>query len=691
MLHSVFLLSLLSSTAFAELSKSNLKTYVGSLELSTPFSPIKDDYRTGLPHHHRTPFAVSPDGKSAYLAYLGASGKGVHVQKVDPVTFKAVGDAVTVSCAKEAGGLVAHNDGFALLTNEPMDAGTQKAPPKGDPVAVIYRWTRGKRAFKTFLGGPDNVGEAGAVCSPYLNGDLAYSEDTGMYGAYFVVTSYDGPAQGHFGDSIQYINDNGTIQKIEGATKNWGCSFNTGIALAASASAPFASVCADDQGGIWLNTGGTGMDKTGVKVSNEYARNGASNEPMGGVSGSYSSLTRFINKDSYIFTWVSRGSKDLTENKQLGEGYTTSSYRTKNRNVAIATFSDKKTLVGKQATNQPGPDGDSQVNWITTGSSDCQNAHVAAFDGSNALVTWEEIAEPTCNFPAMGCQGEFSGTYFQLVKDGKKVGEPIKSMDVYVAGDMVTMADGRICWPYVDMSWSLNGPVADRKTTNAISFACISSCQSKASTPSDSDVPLKPSSPSKPVSSPEPAEPYQPSEPSMPAEPSKPSSPSPPPASNTPSAAPPASTPAYHNAPPVPTVSFSLFNPDSTPSPTPKPTPSPTPINDNKPRPYESVYIPASLSFDPIMAPAFTHVLPGLPGEFTNGPVYSTTETPAAPTRSAVPCSGAGGSYGGSYDGSYGGAGVYGAKGGSYGDAGAESPCTLRTVVRPSASSAASY
>ncbi|KAF1849662.1 uncharacterized protein K460DRAFT_244201, partial [Cucurbitaria berberidis CBS 394.84] len=471
MLHSTLLFSLLAGAAVAQLSDSNLKTHVGSLALSASFNPIKDSYWTGLPHHRRTPFAVSPDGKSAYLAYLDASDTNVHVQQVDPTTFASVGEAVTITGGKEAGGLVAHDDGFALLTNEAMPSGTANAPPANTPVAVLYRYTAGKQTFKTFLGGPSNVGGQGALASPDLNGDLAFSKATGMYGAYFVVTAYSGAAQGHFGDAIQYVSEKGALQQIEGASSSWGCSHNTGIAFEAADSVPFPSICSEDQGAIWLNTGGTGM--SGVKISNENVTNGAGNEAMGGMSGSYSGLARFIGSDSYIFSWVSRGAKDLTTNTWLGGDATHSVNRTVNRNVAIATFSDKKTINGEQATSKLGPDGDSQVNWITTGSADCQNAHVAAFDGTNALVTWEEIANPQCDFIAMGCKGAFTGSYFQLVNNGKKVGQPVKSTNVYVAGDMVTMADGRVCWPYVDMNWTLDGPAQSPASVKAMSFACM--------------------------------------------------------------------------------------------------------------------------------------------------------------------------------------------------------------------------
>ena len=217
------------------------------------------------------------------------------------------------------------------------------------------------------------------------------------------------------------------------------------------------------------------MGNNGVKVSIEMTINGGSNEPMGGMGGSYSVLSRFVGSDSYIFSWVSRGAVDLTLNDWMGQGYTKAQNRTNNRNVAIAVMSDKKTLLGEQAISTVGAaDGDSQVNWITESSNDCSNAHVASFGKSSALVTWEEISNPVCPFEAMGCKGKFAGTKFQLVDSaGKKIGAAISSDDTYVSGDMVTMTDGRICWPYVNMAWSLDGPVQGSPVSK-MSFACMS-------------------------------------------------------------------------------------------------------------------------------------------------------------------------------------------------------------------------
>ncbi|KAG9581429.1 hypothetical protein KCU77_g11767, partial [Aureobasidium melanogenum] len=475
----IFLSFTTSLAAAAGLTDASLENYVNSLELDYSFNPVKEAYWTNLPHHRRTPFALSPDGSRAFLAYLDDSETDVHIQRVDPKTFATVGSAVTVKGGKEAGGLVSHNDGFALLTNEALPSGTANAPAGSNPVPVLYRYTEGEQTFKTFLGGPGVHESDGLSASPDLNGDLVYSEKAGLYGAYFVVTDYSGWAEGHFGDSVQYVSTNGSLETLPESSA-WGCSHNTGIAFEAADAVPFASICAEDQGDIWLNTNNRGMDLSGVKISNENTTNGAGGESMGGTSGSYSNLARFQGEDSYIFSWVSRGAVDLYENTWMGKGYVSSYNRTNGRNVAIATFSDKQTMDGEQASSVVGAkDGDSQVNWLTTGTADCSNAHVATFDASNALVTWEQIDKPQCDNIAMGCQGEFGGTYFQLVNTGEKIGQPIQSMDTYVAGDMVTMGDGRICWPYVNMTWRLDGTAGQygslpSSTTKQMSFACMS-------------------------------------------------------------------------------------------------------------------------------------------------------------------------------------------------------------------------
>ncbi|KAK0466746.1 uncharacterized protein EV420DRAFT_1505116 [Desarmillaria tabescens] len=454
-----------------------LESYEDTFSLADSFDPIQAAYWTGLPHHRRTPFAVAPDGTTGYLAYLNADQTSVLVQQVDTTSFTSVGDAVTIT-GTEAGGLVAHDDGFAVLIKTTA-TGSENLPTDDMPIAVVVRYTDGELSWSTELNGPSSygAGSIGRTATPDINGDLVWSESAGLYGAYYVVTAYDGDASGHYGDAISYVDASGTRQDSTEGTNTWGCSHNTGIGFEAADAAPFASVCAEDQGAIWLNTNNRGMSNVGQKISNENTTNGSGGEAMYGMSGSYSNLARFSTSDLYIFAWQSRGATDLTLNEWMGDGYTACSPRWLNHNVAIAIASDKETLSGDQATSEVGAaDGDTQITWVTEDDgSDHQNIHVEAFDGSNALVTYETLSNPTCEPLPLSCTGTFSGTSFQVVSSsGELVGSPVVDDSITVSGDIALLGDGRLCWPYVKQTWDLSAAKDSGTPTSTMSFACAS-------------------------------------------------------------------------------------------------------------------------------------------------------------------------------------------------------------------------
>ena len=276
-LSSVLLTVSAAALAAADVSI-KLTNYPDVLNLTWGFDPVKASYWTGFPHHRRTPFSISPDGQTGTLAYLDSSGTGVHIQHVHPPNMATKGPDVTIPGLKEAGGLFAHDHGFALLGNEAIPSTVANAPPSGTPVPAIYRYVNGKQTWKTFVAGPGVHEADGLSMAPDMNGDLVWSEKAQLYGAYFVVTDYTGFAEGHFGDSIQYVNPAGKLQTIAGASSSWGCSHNTGIAFEEADAAPFASICAEDQGAIWLNTKTQGMGNNGVKISNENTTNGGGGE-----------------------------------------------------------------------------------------------------------------------------------------------------------------------------------------------------------------------------------------------------------------------------------------------------------------------------------------------------------------------------------------------------------------------------
>lgn len=287
-----------------------------------------------------------------------------------------------------------------------------------------------------------------------------------------VNTAYEGDHAGHFGDAIQYVDESGVRMTVPGSSI-WGCSHNTGIAFEAADETPYASICAEDHGSIWLNTQTQSMN--GVKIANENTTNGVSGEPMGGMGGSYSSLSRFIGSNQYIFAWQSRGAVRLTPDEWSGEGFVQSSPRWLNHNVAIAIMLSKDKLKGPEAISVVGASsGDSQVTWITkSASDDHQNVHVAAFNDQYALVTYEKLTNPDCQPVPLSCTGTFAGTYMQLVDNtGAVLGSPVVAKDAYVAGDMVNVGN-KICWPYVSTDWDLSQAKSNGTRTNQMSFACM--------------------------------------------------------------------------------------------------------------------------------------------------------------------------------------------------------------------------
>ncbi|KAE9371456.1 hypothetical protein N431DRAFT_467639 [Stipitochalara longipes BDJ] len=473
-MHFTSAFSLLLASGAAVPADPVLTSFPESLALTSSFDPIKAAYWTGLPHHRRTPFAVSPDGFSGYLAYLDATYSKIVVQQVNLTSFQAVGIAYETT-GYEAAGLVAHNDGFALMAS--IDAtGTNNLPPTGEYVTTIIRVTDGVESWRTPVNGPDVHADTMLTATTDINGDLVYSEVAGLYGACFVVVGYTGDASGHFGDSIQYVDTNGTLQTLSGASSDFGCSHNTGIGIEAADTAPFASMCAEDQGDIWLNTETQYM--SGVKIANENTTNGCSGEPMGGMSGSYSNLALFPDTTNYIFAWQSRGALDLTENAWLGTPYTQCSPRWLNHNVAVATMSDKNTLTGDQASSIVGAtEGDDQVNWITYSTTeDHQNIHVATLNSNLSMVTWETLTDFDCQPVPLGCSGTYVGTSFQFVDStGSKIGSPATSTSFFVSGDISNVGTDKVCWPYVDMTWDLSQPLASGTPVTKMSFACASS------------------------------------------------------------------------------------------------------------------------------------------------------------------------------------------------------------------------
>lgn len=144
MLSKTWILAALAAASLANaFSASDLTLSKDSVKLSGTFKYAVPGYDF-RPHHARTPFAVSSGNGNAYVAY--GTGSTVYVQQVDHANnFAAVGSPVAVPGLR-AGGLVAHDDGFALLTTR-----SDGTTVNNEPTTYLVRYTSGKESWATPL------------------------------------------------------------------------------------------------------------------------------------------------------------------------------------------------------------------------------------------------------------------------------------------------------------------------------------------------------------------------------------------------------------------------------------------------------------------------------------------------------------------------------------------------------------
>lgn len=372
----------------------------------------------------RTSTAVAPNGT---LRVAWPAADGVHVTPLTAAGARSGADTV-VKGAKEVGGLVAHDDGFALLTRV---ADTNKWK---ETAAAIVRFTNGRQTWSTKL-----TGTASNDTAPLLDGQLTWNGT--KYGAYFVVHGAGGFADGHFGDKLSYISAKGA--KLTGGW-SWGCSHNEGIALHAEPSGDFTSLCFDDwRSGLFVSTT-IGAPDVAPVVQREQCW-------AGYCGGTFPGRTGDLVKSStgrYATAFASRGAASAKKNPadSSGRGWTVTP-KTSTHQVAIAFMTNRNSAPGK-------------ATYLTTAAgTENVNVHIAPYGKDRLLVSWESLSNPKC---ASGtCTGTFTGTHFRLIDwTGKAVGAD-KVVSVRVTGDVGVLKDGTLTWAYVPVtpsySTALNG------------------------------------------------------------------------------------------------------------------------------------------------------------------------------------------------------------------------------------------
>ncbi|WP_416977883.1 RICIN domain-containing protein [Streptomyces sp. T028] len=409
---------------------------VSKVTLPTAFSYLESGYN-GLPQWTRVDTQAAPDGS---LRVAWPASDGVHVTSLSSKLAREGSDTV-VPGTKEVSGLVAHDDGFALLTR------VADSNKWNDTAAALVRYKNGSALFNKKL-----TGTASNDTSPVLDGALRWNGS--QYGAYFVVHGAGGFADGHYGDKQVYVDGTGTTKS---GGWDWGCSHNEGIALAAGDSGAFPSVCFDDwRSGLFVSTGIAAPDEAPV-VQREQCW-------AGYCGGAYPSSSGDLVKTStggYATAFADRGAASAVKNSadSSGRGWTVTP-KTDTHQVTVALLKNAST---------PG----STVTLTDDKGTDHVNVHVAPY-GKNLLVSWESVANATCKDGT--CTGKFTGTHLQVIDPtGKPVGED-EVVDAHISGDITTLPDGSLSWAFVsatpDYGSSLSGA---SPTTTTLSIARLAS------------------------------------------------------------------------------------------------------------------------------------------------------------------------------------------------------------------------
>ncbi|MFF7160521.1 hypothetical protein ACFZBP_03845 [Streptomyces sp. NPDC008086] len=376
----------------------------------------------------RTATAVAPNGT---LRVAWPAADGVHVTPLT-ASGKRSGADTLVKGTKEVGGLVAHNDGFALLTRV---ADTNKWK---ETAAAIVRYTNGRQTFRTKL-----TGTATNDTSPALDGQLTWNGT--KYGAYFVVHGAGGFADGHFGDKLSYVSAKGA--KLSGGW-SWGCSHNEGIALHAEKTGAFTSLCFDDwRSGLFVSTGIGAPDNAPV-VQREQCW-------AGYCGGTFAGRTGDLVKSSggrYATAFASRGAASAKKNPadSSGRGWSVAP-KTSTHQVAVAFLKNRNSGPGKA------------IQLSDTKGTEHVNVHLAPYGKDRLLLSWESLKNAKCK--AGTCTGTFTGTNFRLIDWNGRFRSATKVVGTRITGDLAVQKDGTLTWASVPVKPSYATPLTGASPT----------------------------------------------------------------------------------------------------------------------------------------------------------------------------------------------------------------------------------
>ena len=413
-----------------------------------------------FPVDERVALAVQPDGQ-AQIAWIevntDAAGSpqaplGVHVTPLDANLVRRADDIV-MPTGLEVSGLVAHDDGFALLTRD-QNQGTAIDQGDGNTVAFLLRYQNGQERWKLALTGSKSLdaAETFTVYSPFLEGQLVWSDST--YGAYFAIKGGTGdPQPGYWRDALVFPDSFGGLAPWP---VTHGCENNGGIRLIADArktnlvSASYANLPA--MTGLCVQ-----QTPQAVKFTALEADSLVSDQEVGvpGYSGAkLGSLLKVAG--GYLVFWLSLGAT----NDHQGH------------DIRMARLDSSFTVVG-------GP------TWVTrTPGIEEWNLHVVPYGPDHFLMVYVElgITGSAAGNNAMYL-GNFLGTRLTLLDaSGNPLSDPgelVQGAPTTANAEPVVLGNGDVAWPFVnpapDFTQTIDLPNSPGQTT--LRIARVRYCQ----------------------------------------------------------------------------------------------------------------------------------------------------------------------------------------------------------------------
>jgi hypothetical protein len=403
------------------------------------------------PTDERVAMAVVPNTGHVLVAWTGVAGKaadgsqlspqGVHVTALDD-KFALTREDVIFPTAREVSGLVAHEDGFALLTR---DTSPEQLALDDDSntVAFLIRYQNGKSTSVPLTG--STSGEAGArtLYSPFLDGQLSWDGST--YGAYFLVrrgATDDSP--GYWRDLLSFRDGQLAIKL---AAIN-GCDNNGGMRLVpdpgkAGSVPQMTGVCVQQVGPTALKF--TAMEDNAIVSADEIGWPGYAGAKMG-------SLLKV--GDGYLVFWLSLGGSNEHQGHDIRMARLDSNYKV----VSGPTW----------FARTPGTE-----EW---------NLHVVPYGSERFLMVYEEIAigsKVPNDFAVY--PGTLVGSHLAIIdREGNVLSETRVTNAPTTANDEpVVLPNGDVAWVFVnpspDLSQTVAGPNGPGQTN--LNIARVRNCQ----------------------------------------------------------------------------------------------------------------------------------------------------------------------------------------------------------------------